>query len=279
MTDLAIHQITQKQIDNFIDNPSHALAIYGPPGSGKKSIIDNIAKMLITDNGIRTFNIIASENETNGIEDIRKINKYLKTKDVDNGSINKIITIENFDSYSIPAQNALLKNLEEPPIGALIIISAINKNAVLPTINSRVQSINLILPAPEQIVKVFENQGYDNFDINKSLSISGGLPGLMKALLDDTDHNLLRATQTTKELLMADVYDRMIILDTLSKDKSLLLGVCVILQQMAHLSILSLTEAKAARWMNILATSYECEENISKNGNTRLITDKLALQL
>ena len=279
MTDLAIHQITQKQIDNFINNPSHALAIYGPPGSGKKSIIDHIAKMLISDNGIRTFNIIASENETNGIEDIRKINKYLKTKDVDNGSINKIIAIENFDSYSIPAQNALLKNLEEPPEGALIIISATNKNAVLPTINSRVQSINLILPAPEQIVKVFENQGYDNFDIKKSLSISGGLPGLMKSLLDDTDHSLLKATQTTKELLMADVYDRMIILDTLSKDKSLLLGVCVILQQMAHLSILSLTEAKAARWKNILVTSYECEENISKNGNTRLITDKLALQL
>ena len=43
------------------------------------------------------------------------------------------------DSFGIPAQNALLKVLEEPPRNIIFIIVTISKSAVLPTILSRVE--------------------------------------------------------------------------------------------------------------------------------------------
>jgi len=43
------------------------------------------------------------------------------------------------DSFGIPAQNALLKVLEEPPRNIIFIIITISKNSILPTILSRVE--------------------------------------------------------------------------------------------------------------------------------------------
>lgn len=43
------------------------------------------------------------------------------------------------DSFGIPAQNALLKVLEEPPRNIIFLIITISKSAILPTILSRVE--------------------------------------------------------------------------------------------------------------------------------------------
>lgn len=56
--------------------------------------------------------------------------------------------------FNIEAQNALLKILEEPPSGVEFLIFTSNKNALLPTIRSRMQIINMIkkkTPAPLEL--------------------------------------------------------------------------------------------------------------------------------
>lgn len=50
--------------------------------------------------------------------------------------------------FNIQAQNALLKILEEPPKGVEFVILTQNKNALLPTIRSRMQVINAICKTP-----------------------------------------------------------------------------------------------------------------------------------
>ncbi len=57
-------------------------------------------------------------------------------------SKNKVILIENFTNASTEAQNSLLKILEEPPLSTLIILLSETKNNILPTILSRVITIN-----------------------------------------------------------------------------------------------------------------------------------------
>jgi DNA polymerase-3 subunit delta' len=53
----------------------------------------------------------------------------------------RISIIEQADSLTLPAANALLKVIEEPPDKTLIILCAVNAESILPTIRSRAQII------------------------------------------------------------------------------------------------------------------------------------------
>jgi DNA polymerase III gamma/tau subunit len=70
-----------------------------------------------------------------GIEDIKKIRQQIFLKPFK--SKIKAIIIEDGESLTLEAQNALLKILEEPPEHTIIVIAAKNKDAILPTIQSR----------------------------------------------------------------------------------------------------------------------------------------------
>lgn len=53
----------------------------------------------------------------------------------------KVFILEEVDKLTIPAANALLKVIEEPPERTLIILSAQNAEVLLPTIQSRAQAV------------------------------------------------------------------------------------------------------------------------------------------
>ncbi|MDR3600090.1 MAG: DNA polymerase III subunit [Desulfosporosinus sp.] len=53
----------------------------------------------------------------------------------------KVSVIEQADALTLPAANALLKVIEEPPERTLIILSAENAEGILPTIQSRAQLV------------------------------------------------------------------------------------------------------------------------------------------
>ena len=54
-----------------------------------------------------------------------------------NESQRKVYIIEEADTMNIPAQNAALKLLEEPPLGAVFLLCTINAGQLLPTVRSR----------------------------------------------------------------------------------------------------------------------------------------------
>jgi len=56
----------------------------------------------------------------------------------------KVALINEADKLTLPAQHALLKTLEEPPASSVIILTAPNKETLLPTIVSRCQIISII---------------------------------------------------------------------------------------------------------------------------------------
>lgn len=71
------------------------------------------------------------------IEDVRNLRKHLKLTQ----SALTYIKIEDIDSSTIEAQNAFLKNLEEPPSNIIFILTAHSETTLLPTILSRCQVI------------------------------------------------------------------------------------------------------------------------------------------
>lgn len=79
--------------------------------------------------------IIASETSI-GIEDVRQIQAFLSNKPM--GDKNRVYLLQA-ETLTIPAQNALLKTLEEPPGDSEIYLVTDQPEQLLPTVLSRVQ--------------------------------------------------------------------------------------------------------------------------------------------
>ncbi len=112
------------------------------------------------------------------IEQIRKINEIMRHTS-GNGNW-RVVIIDDAETMTLQAANALLKILEEPPDKALFIIVTHNVGRLLPTIISRCQKFTLA-PLDEQNVEhVFARQGIEIDDVvrQKLLQLAGGSPGL-----------------------------------------------------------------------------------------------------
>lgn len=83
-----------------------------------------------------------------GIGLIRKIISSISLKPI--RSKKKAVIVLYCDKLSAPAQNALLKTLEEPPGNTTIILTAENEYSVLATIRSRCQIIKLSEPTEKE---------------------------------------------------------------------------------------------------------------------------------
>lgn len=84
--------------------------------------------------------LIGSKNSI-GINQIRQLKRDFSVKPLVANF--KISVIPRAENLTIPAQNAMLKILEEPPQDYLIFLSAPSKNQLLPTIVSRCHLIHL----------------------------------------------------------------------------------------------------------------------------------------
>jgi len=82
--------------------------------------------------------LIISPETTIGIDEVRQIQSFLSRKPI--GEKNMVYVLEAH-LLTIPAQNALLKMLEEPPGNAEIFLITKFADSLLPTVLSRVQII------------------------------------------------------------------------------------------------------------------------------------------
>lgn len=78
---------------------------------------------------------ISAKKSSITIDQVREIKMNIFTKPVSQKF--KVVIIENAQKLTIPAQNALLKILEEPPAHAIIILEANSQKSLAPTIVSR----------------------------------------------------------------------------------------------------------------------------------------------
>src|SRR5690606_21573419 len=81
--------------------------------------------------------------DRSGIDDIRSIKSTLAIKAGGEG-FNRAVILKDFHKISIPAQNSILKLLEEPPEDTLLIVLTNSKNGILPTVASRLHWIDVL---------------------------------------------------------------------------------------------------------------------------------------
>lgn len=283
---LLLHDSTRRAVDTFIDQPTHALLLVAPTGMGKSTVAQYIACKLLGTTEIKLenhpyFKLLRSANsKTISIEAIRDAIHFTALRTA--GSTARVIIIEDSHLMTLQAQNALLKTLEEPPAGTTIILTAPSELSLLPTIRSRVLQISLQMPASDRVVEYFKDINYPEPAVKKALLMSGGLPGLMHALLDTgSEHPLLAATDVARDILQKSTYDRLLLVDGLAKQKQLWLDTLFILGQMADIAIRQGSSNIVAlrRWHKILTTCNEATSQSLRNAQTKLVLLNFMLSL
>lgn len=280
---LLIHDHTANQIEALVRSTSHAILLVGPRGSGKRALTDHLIERILGVNSIQDHPygkiIQPNDGKAIGIEEVRELEHFMSLKVPGKAATDRFVVVEDAHLLTTEAQNALLKTLEEPPEGSLLILTSAHEQALLPTIRSRTQMIKVNVPDRQAISDYFQGLGYDEATIRRAVSISGGLPGLVKALLSEDEHELKTATDYARRILSKTAYERLLMVDELAKQRQLSANICFILQQMARVSLQKAQGAQARKWQAILEAAYKAGEQLNSNAQPKLVLDKLMLSI
>jgi DNA polymerase III, delta subunit len=281
MSKLAIHAATERVLRQYTERPSHAMILIGPTGSGKRSVAYQVvADVLGIDDASQhqyVLRIAPEQGKAIAIEAVRTIERFLQLKVPSNTTFNRAVVVEDAHLLGTEAQNALLKTLEEPPEGTILVMTATHTQALLPTILSRSQTIAVHAPDRDRLQAYFIDASPSDFA--RAYSISGGMPGLLHALLHEADHPLLPATEQARMLLKQSSYERLLAVDSLSKQRQLSIDLTFILQQMARISLQTASGPTAKRWQGVLTAAYEANELLVRHTQPKLTLTKLMLSL
>lgn len=283
-----LHTKTAQALESFQKAPSHAVVLIGKTGAGKQTVATQLAAQLLQTEIERLDNhayfLLAGDTEgTISIDTILDIQHFLSRKTaVTSSSVNRVVLIANAERLTREAQNAFLKTLEEPPAGAVLILTVSDKERLLPTIMSRLSTtIEVITPETAELRAYFAAT-HASADIDRALLMSGGLPGLMTAILcDNQNHPLVKAADIARSILRLDTFGRLALIDTISKQRQTCLDVCFILQQMAELSLTTGSKAASTyvQWRSILDAAYDAEQSLLSQAQTKLVLSRLMLSL
>jgi len=202
----------------------HALLFKGPTGMGKLHLAKSFARWLMCSQHYDSANTLAenrpcghcqgcqlmkagshpdllevlpeAEGKQIQIDSIRHVSSYLSLKS-QFAPLQVVIVspAENMNKY---AANSLLKTLEEPTPGSLLILVASQPSRLLPTIRSRCQTIEFPLPERQQALEWLANQpgslqsGVQQKDLAQLLVLAAGAPLLA---LDFARQDTLRSYQ------------------------------------------------------------------------------------
>lgn len=286
---LALHDTTAAQLKNFLKNPSHAVLITGPDGIGKTAIGEAIICALLKLEaekfaGHPHVSRISPTNNTISIEAIRDLQRFLQLKTIGTDIYRRAVLIEHAQGLSIEAQNAYLKLLEEPPTDTVMVITADSPRSLLPTIRSRLQTITVTIPDETALQPILRTTTKDDTTTKQAYFLSGGLPGLLCALIQgDETHPMLTHVATAKDILQKQPFERLSIVDALSKQKDTARGVLAAMERIAQTGINGATAKRDAgrikQWHNIRKHTLAAREAIDHSANAKLALTHLFLTL
>jgi len=195
------HKLTKQHLDNLINTNQlpKSLLLAGPGQIGKTTIISRLAQILqCTNQGCQTCATcqqVAAQTQINthffiepglfGIDAIRelKVQAHLTST-----SKHHLFIIKNIERLNIPASNAFLKLLEEPPAPVRFLLTTSNEIDLLPTIRSRCQTLRLNNLSTTELT-TFATKNLPETNITDlQLTLSLGKPGRLQELAQNPEY-------------------------------------------------------------------------------------------
>ena len=97
----------------------------------------------------------------------------------------RVVVVEDAETLTVPAQQAMLKTLEEPTGFTVFVVLAAEPEALLETVRSRCQHISLQLVPTPAITDALVQRGLDGASATELAALSRGRPGWALAALAD----------------------------------------------------------------------------------------------
>ncbi len=272
--DLSLHPITRQLCDAYLQSGSHAVILHGREGVGLRTIAQAMARR--KNNTPDSFMVIQPEDDRDiTIEQIREL--YSLTKTVRTKQFTVIV--DDGDHMGIPAQNAFLKLLEEPPAQVQFIITAHKPHLLLSTIHSRTSNIEVRLISAEITDRLIHS--FEPNDIQKQNQVNflaRGLPALAHRLLSNKDFFETQTTymRSARDFLQASVYERLVYIKPYlgSREDALCFTRALALVLQATIAKQSIQQVTS----NLEATATTIDQ-LEQNSNVRLQLMKLSFSL
>lgn len=273
-----LHPTTQRQLQAILAQDQGSYLLAGPASTGKYTAALWLAEQLKCP-AADLIVVRPEEKPSIGIEQVQQLQHQLQLS-ISRPGVTRVVIIDQADSLTPEAQNALLKTVEEPPRHTLILLIVVNNEAILPTVRSRCQLINFS-PLPEdQVAQYLRQQRLDP----AAARHSQGAVGRAWALASDAAGLELLAKQQelARKVLGASLYERLRLAAELATSPQLghflsLLGrelQSALRRAAATADVVVL--ARVQRQLDVLlATQRRLEANV----NPRLAVEGLMLEL
>lgn len=216
---------------------------------------------------------------TIGIDEVRKLTAFCRLKVLSANTIQRVIVVNEASAMTVQAQNSLLKLLEEPPAGTMIVLTTQDISTLMPTIRSRVQSVELPQPTEKEILQYFGTQKYAEANIKRAYTLQGSNTEAIAQYLEHSTESDAPLT-AAKRILGSSKYDRLCEVDAMAKNKA---EVAAVVSALAMLSSSALEAtasdpSKLARWHGILRSCATAQDALQKNTSTKLVLTELFLK-
>lgn len=177
---------------------SHAYLFSGPVGAGQLETAMTFAKALfctesqddacgqclecrkVEHGNHPDLTLIEPDGASIKIDQIRELQRIFSYRSEKNNP--KVYIIDHADKMTVQAANSLLKFLEEPQVPAVAILIAENGQALLPTIQSRSQTVPFRALNPEMMEQALVSEGYPSSLVRCAVQLASGLEGCKKIL-------------------------------------------------------------------------------------------------
>ena len=219
----------------------HALLIEGETGSGRHTLAMAIARAAVcTGEGERPCGVcphcrksehpditVYGDDGSIKIDLVRDLRQEAYV--MPNEAPRRVMILAGAQHMLPPAQNALLKILEEPPRHVLFILLCENRSQLLETIRSRCVCVTMTVVEWEQAAPLLRARSprTDEAELMRAHSLFGGRIGrVLDGLQDGTFRRVLELTSSFAEAVMAPTEVELVRLTgALEKDKELTAGV------------------------------------------------------
>ena len=179
----------------------HALLLYGRPGLGKHAFALQLAQALLCAaprdgigcgqcHGCRLFTAgthpdlavigLVEEAKSITIEQIRALGDFLTL--CPHTAARKVVVISPAEAMNLNAANALLKLLEEPPLGSILLLVSSHPARLPATIRSRCSRVFFKVPARGEGSSWLQSHASGDARPAELLALAGGAPLLANAM-------------------------------------------------------------------------------------------------